>query len=193
MKKQIINIPKTSVEFEDGRVELVPEFRISRTPVTIGEFRSIAQSHNYLTTRELRKDSAETYLQNEAVSDTAIDDIANLPARYLSFEDAEFFCKCVGVRLPSEAEWLAAAIVDDRVYDRDEWKMALQKAAKSPNSLEWLSSEYTSTVTNPNQIVVRRGPKLVRSSNWRERVHAHRYHASRNGGDAIIQFRVCVS
>lgn len=191
MEDRFVVIPEKDVEFEEGRIESVPSFKIARLPVSIGEFRAVAEQYQYVTTAERNNRSGETYLNNEALTDTPKDRVDHLPARYLSWNDALFFCESTGFRLPSESEWLAAAMVDPDVYDRAEWKQAIPRVAEFPQALQWLSREYTANMESEDQVVVRSGPKFVRRSDWRERAHAHRFLASRTGGDALIQFRVC--
>ena len=97
-------------------------FSIARTETTVAQFRSFAQASQVRTRAEqagggevyeagwVRK-PGWTWATPFGGGRRAADDE---PAVHISFDEAQAFCRWAGGRLPSDAEWLAAAYTEKR-------------------------------------------------------------------------------
>lgn len=187
-----VDIPSKTVEFEDGRVTTVLPFRVSKSCVTVGELLDFQRATGYLTLAERDRHGKPFYL-NELVEHIPEQDRAGAVAFCLSFLDAVRYCEWAGMRLPSEAEWLAAAIIDERIYDpevRANYPRPQPSGGCGAASLEGGQCEFTSTQTEGGLFVVRAGPWYFRDVDWREYVDSHRRLVLPDEWDLFHCFRV---
>ena len=110
-----VSVSSRRVEFEDGQILDVVGFSIARDLVTVGEFIEFVRATGYRTCAE-QQGAGEAYLNNELVEHVDDQDELHLqPAYCMSAEDALAFTDWAGLRLPTEAEWLAAALISNEL------------------------------------------------------------------------------
>jgi formylglycine-generating enzyme len=97
-------------------------FSIARTETTVGQFRRFVQATGLSTLAERRgggqvyeagwvRQPGWTWLHPFGGRSAAADDE---PAVHIGFDEAQAFCRWVGGRLPTDAEWLTAAYTETR-------------------------------------------------------------------------------
>jgi hypothetical protein len=193
---QFINIPRKVVEFEDGHTVAVEPFVVSKRFVTVGMFDAFQKATGHVTTSERK--GGKVFRYNEVIEHMSRTARLNAPAFCVSFTDALRFCEWAEVRLPSEAEWLAASLFDDRVYDVDggeecPWCDKRRNIIKSklPEVSESAGEEWTATRTENGLVVTRSGPIYFRDADWRSAVSDYRYLRKPDEWDLLLSFRVC--
>ncbi len=89
------SLPRKRVDFERP-------FKISRTEVTVGEFRFFVKATGYLTDAEKAGDALNWHSPGFRLNDKQ-------PVVFMSLNDAKAYCQFIGARVPFEAEWEYAA------------------------------------------------------------------------------------
>jgi hypothetical protein len=195
---RFLDIPGKTVEFEDGRTATVEPFAISKRAVTVALFEAFEKATGYVTAAE-RSEAAKLFRVNEVIEHMTPADRLQAPAYCVSFLDALAFCEWAEVRLPTEAEWLAASLIDDRVYDLKAgepcpWCDARGNLImdKLQDALEFFASkEWTSTRLPNGLVTVRGGPVYFRDNEWRNDLRSNRSFRKPEEWDLLTSFRVC--
>jgi hypothetical protein len=185
-----IDVGPKSVPF--GSCDRIPvaRFGISRWPISVGQFLSFADATGYVTVAE-RVGFDFTFRCSPGQEIIPEHKRVSLTARFLSHQDADAYCAWVGQRLPTEAEGLAAAIIDDRECLTKEEELERYRALKeAPNALKVIGQEITGTLTGDNKVIIRSGPALFRraweqpnAQGYRQELPVTCFHG--------LQFRVC--
>ena len=115
------------------------------------------------------------------------------PVAYVNYHDAIAFCDYCGVRLPSEAEWLAAALNETMERDISTSEELVLRVAEPPKDrLDCMAWDITSTLTSSGLVVSRRGPLHFKKRDWREplQLNFHRLLLSPDQFDIAVTFRI---
>lgn len=119
-------------------------FYIDKSPVTVAEFQKVAKAKKYITEAERFGNSGVFDIEQHgwAMADSvsyryplgkkngykAPD---NHPATQVSWNDAKFYCECLGKRLPTDAEWEFAAKSGQEAYKNTySWGNAMVEKGK---------------------------------------------------------------
>ena len=189
-EREYLCIPEKEVELESGEVVRTDQVTISRYPVSIDEYRIFANDSGYQTLAERCDDVENCYYCNSVIAGWPEAEIARGTASCLSYLDAVAFCNFYGLRLPSEVEWLAAAVIQDGEISAKEYRERIPLICKSPEFLCPSGTEITGTLEDDQLCVLRRGPIGIRQEQWRERVGGNRIIAPIDFYDCMTSFRV---
>ncbi len=162
-----IAVPRKTITLDGGVKTTVEPFEIARYPVSYEQFLAFATETGYVTTAE-KQEAEKTFRNPTGTGDPVARADLKLPVSHLSYQDAMEYCHWAKVRLPTETEYLAAMILDDRVFPRgDKDASQLQEELfLSPQALrgDWLN--FTSTEAKAG-IVCRYGPPMLRFTGMR--------------------------
>jgi len=182
------------VEFEDGHFENVSQFAICRFPVSRQQFDEFERRTGYKATSAGNETCAKKS-ENNLIMQGQIES-ASQPMNCISYCDAIAYCTWRLARMPTEAEWLAASIVDERIYDRHRDRHLLRDstgrliAAAHKDALQSLGREWTSSEHGLDSAIVRSGPQYVRTQSWRS--DANREIIRKDVFDVTLGFRVII-
>jgi hypothetical protein len=158
-----VAVPRKTIILDDGTKATVEPFEIARYPVSFEQFFRFVSATSYVTTAE-KANSQKTFLDPSGTGEPIAEPDRNLPVIIISYEDAIAYCKWAGVRLPTELEYLAAMILDDRIFPRGNADSAHRQDELflSTQALRgnWLN--FTSTADGDGRIVYRYGPVMLR-------------------------------
>lgn len=185
-----LSIERKEIEFEDGRRELVSPFYIAKWPISVAEFERFVEKTHYCTDAE-QDGSEETWRSNDFIAELSPRDRDAHPVVFVSYNDVTCFCDASSVRLPTEAEWLAASLVDAAVYPEGYARKAIYRASRLDDSLKGISDEYTATRLSDGRVVIRRGPKWARDVKWKERALENQIIVTPKEYHFGLAFRVC--
>lgn len=209
--KQFTFVEACEVPTRNG-IRRIDAFHVSVYPVTIAEFREFCNATRYVTEAE-QNASPITYGRNPELQTIAAEagvQVYDLSVHMVSWNDACWFCKWANAALPSDAEWLAASIVDwETVYPNatvgyranfqrarlrdhgDEWTSSLASETNPAESVFELGG-YKRIDANPtpraDDVTVRYGPVYARFEGWEKKSFTMR--APHNFYSDRIGFRV---
>lgn len=184
-----IEVEAQTVELEDGNSLYVDPFRIAQVPTRTREFMEFVEATGYRTSAE-RNGDAESFLKNAVTEGCSKRELAETPVNCVSYHDAIAYCSWRGVQLPTEAQWLVAAITEPKVYAREEYRSQRFWERGGRYLPELSNEEWTKTIDKPGFVVVRRGPRWARTTTWREEVREHRFVVPLDSYDIMTTFRV---
>lgn len=191
LEVDFITIPEKVICNEIQENINVSSFKISKYPITVGQYRKFANETNYKTTNEKSGDY-RTYFSNDLLIGMERNEKESTAATCLSFHDALEYCKWAGVRLPNDHEWLAGRVIDwkNEYKENDITEEMVQKCFSMPNILKRISSEWINEY-NPQKdtSVVREGPGYFLEKGWKTKKLRKIYPADYT--DLLLQFRVC--
>lgn len=191
LKIKFVKVPQKIIYTETKTGVVVPFFEISKYPITVGQYRRFAEETNYKTTNE-KKGYYLTYFDNDLLVGVSKKKRESMAATCLSYNDAVEYCRWARFRLPSDIEWLSAAILDwKKEYNNSEiTEKLIQKYASRPEALKNLSYEWTCEyIARSDSAFVREGPGYLLEKGWKKPKQRKKYPAEYT--DLLLQFRVC--
>lgn len=166
-----VDVPETEVEFEDGRRERVPPFQVTRWPISVAQYEAFVTATGYRTEAEI-ENGGDSFRDNQAIDACTAQEKSDAPACCVAFTDADAYCRWAGAALPTESQWLAAAVLDwAKIYDQVEARSAYTRLTKLERALRFSIREWTATVRHERgkRYVTRASPTILLTSRWRER------------------------
>jgi hypothetical protein len=191
LKIHFIKVPEKLIYTETQTNIRVPSFEISKYPITVGQYKKFTNATDYKTTNE-RKGCYLTYFNNDFLIGMSLKEKESTAASCISYNDAIEYCKWAGVRLPSDHEWLSAAVLDWKIEYKDDdiTEELIQKNISKPLALQRLSSEWIGEyITKSDSAYVREGPVYLLEKGWKKPKQRKKYPTKYT--DLLLQFRVC--
>jgi hypothetical protein len=191
MRPSLITIPETVIRLEDGTRRVVEAFGTSRRAVTVEEYARFARESGYVTTAEQAR-RPHTFRHHYAIEDLSDVETASVRATFLSWYDAAAYCEWAGGHLPSQEEWLAAAVRDWRTeVPRTPWVAVGQgQYEEDPAYIFVEGPEWTSTECDDHSAIVRTHPRYFLIQGWRSDPLQNRCPQPKSFADTGIGFRV---
>jgi hypothetical protein len=191
--QRFIHFSSAVAHFEDGSLVALAAYEICRSLVTTGQYDEFTKATGYVTSFERTGDGSFRF--DETIEPIRPQDRGNTPVHNVSFEDAQAYCEWAGVRLPSEAELLAATLVDQRVLtsaQKQEFlfgKSGRFEIDRFPDGLDLLGPEFVVGAAATGRAIIRSGPHYVRVVGWEKR--RNRQECPTDVYDLMTGFRIC--
>jgi len=165
---EFLQILPKQVEFENSKRLEVKAFLIARHPVTISEFEKFVQDTGFVTLAE-HQASSETFREHCGLSGLAASIRLDAPVQFVTLADAQAFCNYARCRLPTEAEWLAAAVIESGERPLNPLEELRMLTGPPPaNLMEVNNWDLTATSPGNGVVVARRGPVRFLKEGWRQ-------------------------
>jgi Sulfatase-modifying factor enzyme 1 len=190
---RFIHLFHATAHFEDGSTLSLPPYEIARSPVTIGQFDQFTAATSYVT--DCEREGEGSFRFDETIEPIRPKDRGKIPVHNVSFNDALAYCQWANVRLPTEAELLAAALIDERVMDQREWhdfmfgQTGRFQIANYPNALDGLGAEFVTSDQQAAKAIIRGGPFYIRRVGWE--MASNRSECRTDEYNLMTGFRVC--
>jgi Sulfatase-modifying factor enzyme 1 len=191
---RFIRFEARSAFFENGSTVQLAPYEICRSQVTTGQFDQFCAATAHVTTCE--HEGNGSFRLDETIEGVRPRDRGNIPVHSVSFDDALAYCHWARVRLPTEAELLAAALVDYRIMSSLEKENFLFGAVggrfeidRFPDALAGLATEFVAGCSVPGNAIIRNGPYYVRETGWE--TQRRRHECRTDAYDLMTGFRVC--
>jgi hypothetical protein len=188
---EFMRIPEKVIFTETRKNVKVASFEISRFPITVGQFDRFVKATGYKTTNE-QTGYYLTYRDNDLLIGMSKKVKMATPATCLSYNDAMAYCEWRDFRLPFDAEWLSASVLDwETEYKNENLPYeAWVKLTAKPEALKRLAAEW---VCDPNDkdgtSAIRYGPGYYLYRGWKRKKLRRRQPTDFT--DLLLQFRVC--
>ena len=183
--EQFIHIPGKFVMFEDGK----EPFEICKQPVLFPQFEKFVNETNYVTTNE-KTGNEDTFRENDLLPPIGDPSRNTSSVTCISYNDAIAYCKWANLRLPTEAEWMAAHILDWTEYDDDVPDEVWDRELSRPEALKKSGPEWTSEYDpKSDQAIVRYGPHYFLEPDWKKT--PNKIYRPVDYTELCLQFRVC--
>jgi hypothetical protein len=160
-----IGFSERPVTHEDGRIEIVGKFEIASVAISVDELARFCRETGFVTSGE-RVGHHDTYLRNGLMDMLPAERRGVAAADFLSYSDAVAYCSWANCRLPTEGEFLAAALIDDEVHDSLPMPEEIQRLYASGRIVRFGGDVITSNREGPKVVVIR-GPNVVKRPNDR--------------------------